>query len=276
VKQIRKRLTYANVMSSVAIFLVLGGATALAAGHLGKNTVGSKQLKKNAVTTAKIKKNAVTSAKIKSASVTSAKIKAGSVTGSTIAAGSVTGANLAPGTVTGANLAPGTVGAGNLAAGSVGNAQTQVVKVFKGGAVPAAADVGSAPKIGLGSVGPFKFYGKCFVSGTEVEAVEYIELTSGQATLGGEDSDEFAENSEGYLTPSSPEEDRELKSVSTGPNDFDAASSDEEFQASATDGTEITGEASGIGAKEGSPSSGNGPFLAGDSCIIGAISVFGS
>jgi hypothetical protein len=53
------------VMSSIAVFLVLGGATALAASQLGKNTVGTKQLKKNAVTTAKIKKNAVTGAKVK-------------------------------------------------------------------------------------------------------------------------------------------------------------------------------------------------------------------
>lgn len=44
-KLIRKRLTYANVMSSIAVFLVLGGATALAAG-LAKNSVGTKQLKK--------------------------------------------------------------------------------------------------------------------------------------------------------------------------------------------------------------------------------------
>ncbi|HET7054559.1 MAG TPA: hypothetical protein VFI09_11660 [Solirubrobacterales bacterium] len=54
-KQIRKRLTYANVMSSIAVFLVLGGATALAAGGLGKNTVGTKQLKKNAVVSSKVK-----------------------------------------------------------------------------------------------------------------------------------------------------------------------------------------------------------------------------
>jgi hypothetical protein len=72
--QIRKRLTYANVMSSIAVFLVLGGATAFAAVHLGKNSVGTKQLKKNAVTTAKIKKNAVTTAKIKKNAVNGAKI----------------------------------------------------------------------------------------------------------------------------------------------------------------------------------------------------------
>ncbi|HEX5593718.1 MAG TPA: hypothetical protein VFX35_10270 [Solirubrobacterales bacterium] len=78
-KQIRKRLTYANVMSSIAVFLVLGGATAIAAGQLGKNTVGSKQLKKNAVTTAKIKKEAVTGAKIKKGTITGANVNLGSL-----------------------------------------------------------------------------------------------------------------------------------------------------------------------------------------------------
>ena len=53
-KQISKRLTYANVMSSIAVFLVLGGA-AFAAVQLPKNSVGPKQLKKNAVTSAKVK-----------------------------------------------------------------------------------------------------------------------------------------------------------------------------------------------------------------------------
>lgn len=76
-KQIRKRLTYANVMSSIAVFLVIGGATAFAA--LGKNTVGTKQLKKNAVTTAKIKKNAVNGSKVKNGSLTGADINLGSL-----------------------------------------------------------------------------------------------------------------------------------------------------------------------------------------------------
>ena len=68
-KQIRKRITYANVMSSIAVFLVLGGATAIAA-----KKIGTKQLKANSVTTGKIKKNAVTTAKIKNNAVTGAKI----------------------------------------------------------------------------------------------------------------------------------------------------------------------------------------------------------
>lgn len=83
-KSVRKRLTYANVMSSIAVFLVLGGATALAAGQLGKNTVGSQQLKKNAVTTAKIKKEAVVGAKIKKGAISGIKVTNDSLTGTQI------------------------------------------------------------------------------------------------------------------------------------------------------------------------------------------------
>jgi len=56
-------------MASIAVFLVLGGATAFAASTLGKNTVGTKQLKNNAVTGAKIKNGAVTGAKLKLSSI---------------------------------------------------------------------------------------------------------------------------------------------------------------------------------------------------------------
>jgi hypothetical protein len=99
VKKIRKRLTYANVMSSIAVFLVLGGATALAAG-LAKNSVGSKQLKKNAVTAAKIKNNAVTGSKIQAAAVDGSKIAVGAVTAAQLGDGSVGTSKLADGAVT--------------------------------------------------------------------------------------------------------------------------------------------------------------------------------
>ena len=123
-KKIRQRLTYANVMSSIAVFLVIGGATAFAA--LGKNTVGSKQLKKNAVTTKKIKNNAVTTPKIKNGAVTAAKLAAGavtvgagSITNEKLANGSVTNDKLAEGAVTGNKIAGGTVTKGNLAEGTL-------------------------------------------------------------------------------------------------------------------------------------------------------------
>ena len=75
--RIRRHISYANVMSSIAVFLVLGGASAFAAHQLAKHSVGAKQLKRNAVTTAKIKKNAVTGAKVKNHSLAAADFKPG-------------------------------------------------------------------------------------------------------------------------------------------------------------------------------------------------------
>jgi hypothetical protein len=72
--QIRKRLTYANVMATIAVFLCLGGATAIAAGPLGKNSVGSRQLKAKSVTTGKLANNAVNGAKVANGSLTGADI----------------------------------------------------------------------------------------------------------------------------------------------------------------------------------------------------------
>ena len=53
----RGRLTYANVMATVALFIALGGAS-YAAIKLPKNSVGTKQLKKEAVSLSKIKASA--------------------------------------------------------------------------------------------------------------------------------------------------------------------------------------------------------------------------
>lgn len=75
-------------MSTLAVFLLLAGATAFAATQLAKKSVGTKQLKANAVTAAKIKKNAVTKAKIKDGAVDSTKIAAAAVTGTDINAAS--------------------------------------------------------------------------------------------------------------------------------------------------------------------------------------------
>jgi hypothetical protein len=65
VRNLNSKLTYANVVATVALVIALGGASALAATHLAQNSVGPRQLRKNAVTSAKIKDGAVTGAKIK-------------------------------------------------------------------------------------------------------------------------------------------------------------------------------------------------------------------
>jgi hypothetical protein len=63
-------------MSSIAVFLVLGGATAFAATKIGAN-----QLKANSVKTGKIVKEAVTTGKLKNSAVKTTKIADGAVTG---------------------------------------------------------------------------------------------------------------------------------------------------------------------------------------------------
>jgi hypothetical protein len=65
----RPKLTYANVMATIAVFMALGGAS-YAALKLPKNSVGAKQLRRNAVTTAKIKNGAITAAKVRNGTLT--------------------------------------------------------------------------------------------------------------------------------------------------------------------------------------------------------------
>src|SRR3954464_4254616 len=48
------KLTYANVMSTIAVFLALGGV-GYAVSQLPKNSVGPRQIKKNAVSSSKVK-----------------------------------------------------------------------------------------------------------------------------------------------------------------------------------------------------------------------------
>jgi hypothetical protein len=91
--KLRGRLTYANVMATVAVFIALGGAS-YAATQLPKNAVGTKQLKKNAVTPAKIKNGAVTAKKV----------KGGSLTGNVLADGTITGAKVQDGSLSGADI----------------------------------------------------------------------------------------------------------------------------------------------------------------------------
>jgi hypothetical protein len=105
---LRERLTYANVIATLALFIALGGG-ALAAIHLGKNSVGAKQLKNNSVTTQKIKNGAVTSEKLATGSVSGAQLQSNSITAVNVNSGSLTGAEIADGSLSAANLAPGTI-----------------------------------------------------------------------------------------------------------------------------------------------------------------------
>ena len=77
-EELRKHLSFANVVSVVALFIALGGAS-YAAVNLPKNSVGSKQLKNKSVGTKQLKGKAVGTKQLKGKSVGTKQLNAGAV-----------------------------------------------------------------------------------------------------------------------------------------------------------------------------------------------------
>jgi hypothetical protein len=103
-RAVLRRLTYANVIATLALFLALGGGAVWAANKQA-NKVGTGKIKPNAVTAGKIKANAITTSKIRENAVTNAKIREGSVNFGKLAAGTnvVATATSSPVSVNGAS-----------------------------------------------------------------------------------------------------------------------------------------------------------------------------
>jgi hypothetical protein len=87
----RPGLTYANVMSTVAVLLALGGTSVAAA------TIGAAELRRGAVTTAKLRTGAVTSAKLRDRTIQRRDLATGAVDARVIRNGSIGRADLAAG-----------------------------------------------------------------------------------------------------------------------------------------------------------------------------------
>jgi hypothetical protein len=85
----RPKLSYANVVATLALVLALGGGTVYAASKLGKNEVKSKNIAKGAVKGSDIGKNAVTGPKVKDGSLQLADLAKGVISGDV--AGTATG-----------------------------------------------------------------------------------------------------------------------------------------------------------------------------------------
>lgn len=136
----RHRLTYANVASTLALVVAVGGGgAAVAAAGLAKDSVGSQQIRDRSILARDIQLNAigthritdgsllgadlrpetVTGKQVGDGSLTGADLRAGTLTGHHVADGSLTGRLLAPGSVTGSLLADGTLTGDKLAAGSL-------------------------------------------------------------------------------------------------------------------------------------------------------------
>jgi hypothetical protein len=83
--RMRSALTYANVMSTIAVFGVLGGgayaAAQIGANDIQRNAIRSKHIKRNQVGRKHLKRNAVSTAKLANGAVTGPKVADGAVTG---------------------------------------------------------------------------------------------------------------------------------------------------------------------------------------------------
>jgi hypothetical protein len=140
-KQIRRHLTYANVMSSLAVFLILGGATAFAA----IKKVGANEIKANSIKTGKIVKEAVTAGKIKNLAVTEGKLADGAVTTSKLADNAVTTPKIAKDAVTTEKIAKDAVTTEKILDDAVTGAK---VKESTLGQVPSAANAVNSGALG--------------------------------------------------------------------------------------------------------------------------------
>jgi hypothetical protein len=252
---IRKRLTYANVMSSIAVFLLLGGATAIAAKQLGKKTVGTKQLKANAVTTAKLKNNSVTTKKLKDKAVTTAKLADNAVTGPKVQVSTL-------GTVPNATNA--------ASANTLAGQGRKFVRANASGFVETAIKSREAsPELPLFTIGPLSFYAKCFESAVgTTEGVLFIRTSeNGAAYTSNEDTLE----GDPLLNTDTAEDEREIL-ANSAPADSSSfyGTHTPLLAAFAPNGTAVVGELQ-IAVKSGNLSEGNGVFGDGNVCLFSAL-----
>ena len=111
----RKRISYANVMSTAAFVMAFGGGTAYAS-HL---VVRSDDIVNGEVKAVDLANGSVTSAKIRDGDVATVDLAPDAVTGAQVADGSVSGADVAAGSLTGSDIADGSLAGVDLATGSV-------------------------------------------------------------------------------------------------------------------------------------------------------------
>jgi hypothetical protein len=251
-RRIRSKITYANIVATLALFIALGGVS-YAAVKLPANSVGEKQIKKNAVTGKKIKKNAITGDKIKPGTIKGTDISLASLGKVPSAASADVAASAGNSNTTSELLTVSKrVIASGLAAGSVDIARSQ------------------APEVPLLTDGQVSVYGKCYFYSGSIYA-EVLSKTTVDGTLVNSYSNDGYDGGavDGYLNTTTPETDRQIYDVSTGINDAEDESSVYYGQGHivAPNGNSLTYNL-GAWAKYGTPPDGNGAYGAGNVCIF--------
>lgn len=244
-KTLANKLSYANVVATLALFIALGGVS-WAAVKLPKNSVGSAQIKKNAITSAKIKKNAITGTKIKN------------------------------GSLTGGDINAGTLGKVPSAANADNSATTNTVQTFSKRVLASASGSSSqssvraaATPVPLASHGQVSIYGKCYVYSGSLY-VEVFSQSSADGALANTYTYDYYYGGNGYLNANLVEDDRIIYYASVGTNTAYHLGSPYYSQGTlfGPDGNSLTFNMSAWG-KQGTVSTyGNGAFGDGSVCIF--------
>jgi hypothetical protein len=126
------RVSYANVVASLALFVALGG-TAAAVTTLPRDSVGAPQIRKDAVRSPEIAMDAVRSPEIAKDAVRSPEIASDAVRAPEIADGAVHSQEISDGTIRVADISTGAQNALKGAQGPAGPAGVAEVRVASGG-----------------------------------------------------------------------------------------------------------------------------------------------
>ena len=138
---LRRRLTYANVVSTLALVLAVGGGGFAVAAALKKNSVGPKQVKNESLKSQELKNEQA---------VKGEDVVDGSLAGGDVQDGSLAGGDVQDGSLAGGDVQDGSLGGGDVQDGSLGGADVQDGSL--GGADIGDAAVGTA-EIADGQVG---------------------------------------------------------------------------------------------------------------------------
>ena len=115
-RKLQKHLSFANVVSMMALFVALSGVAWAAS--LPKNSVGAAQIKTDAVSRSEIKRSGVSTAELKDGGVGAIDVTDASLTGADIGDGTLALADLGASSVDGSKVADGSLAAGDVAAGT--------------------------------------------------------------------------------------------------------------------------------------------------------------
>lgn len=242
---IRERLSYANVMATLAVFMVLGGG----AYAVSKNSIGTKQLKGHSVGTHQLKEQAVKNNKIKKKTIKNSRVKKETLKGNRLKDSSISSSKLSD-------------------VETFGNGSFVKVIATEGATVAAARD--AAPEVTLFKKGPLSITYKCFYdTSTSVTWGEiYGKTDTNMSLLDGEDNLDGGQFNE-YLNPDTAAEDRRLdEAYSDGGSTTPLAwLNEDEYALMAVNGTSLIGS-TGIAVKSGELPGGPGPYGSGNVCLF--------